>query len=283
MLTPITADRVSEWLPVRDRRGHKGDYGRVLILAGSSGMMGAAVLCARAALRSGAGLVTVSCAPGFFPVIHCAVPEAMCRDRDLTVGELKRYDAVAIGPGLGEGPDTAKILSLVLENCTGPVVADAGALNAAAAFCIPLAGRGKGVILTPHEGEAARLLRIERAEVRARRQEAALALAELCRGCSVLKGAGTLIADCAGNLYENTTGNPGMATAGAGDVLTGIIAAFAAQMARRGEAPAAAAAAGVYIHGLAGDIAAAGFGQYSLMAGDILAALPEALLRTIGR
>lgn len=279
----ITAEMVAGWLPLRDRLSQKGDHGRILIVAGSPGMMGAAVLCAKAALRSGAGLVTLCCDPAMFPVIHCAVPEAMCRDREMEDEELRRFDAIAIGPGMGAGADTARLLTRVLTACEGIVVADADALNAAAAFEIPLRTEGRGLILTPHEGEAARLLQIGRARVSANREEAVRSLSGLCNGCCLLKGADTLIADFSGDVYVNTTGNPGMATAGSGDVLTGIIAAFAGQMRRRGEKPSSAAAAGAFIHGLAGDLAAAGTGQYSLTAGDIVSALPKALLGTLGR
>lgn len=283
MLTPITADRIREWLPARARESHKGDYGRVLIVAGSAGMMGAAVLCAKAALRSGAGLVTVSCDPAYFPVIHCCVPEAMCCSRDLPVEDLRRNDAVAIGPGLRVTDETARLLSLVLDNHTGITVIDADALNAAAAFQLPLKGAGKGIIITPHEGEAARLLRIEPGDVVADREAAVLGLARTNKVCCVLKGADTLVSDPNGELYVNTTGNPGMATAGAGDVLTGVIAAFAAQMKRRDPAVCSSAVAGVFIHGLAGDLACEGLGQYSLIAGDILSAIPRALLDVVGR
>ena len=283
MLIPITADKVSEWLPVRAQEAHKGDYGRVLVAAGSAGMMGAAVLCARAALRSGAGLVTVACDPASFPVIHCGVPEAMCCSRRLTAEDLRRYDAVAIGPGLRVTSETAQLLSLVLENCTGVVVVDADALNAAAAFQIPLKGIGKGIIITPHEGEAARLLHIEPGDVTADREAAAVTLAQAHKVCCVLKGAETLVADPEGILYENTTGNPGMATAGAGDVLTGVIAAFAAQMNRAGLAAFSSAVAGVFIHGLAGDLASESLGQYGLIAGDLVSAIPRALLNVVGR
>ena len=279
MLIPITADRIAPWFPARERKTHKGDYGRILVIAGSAGMMGAAVLCAKAALRSGAGLVTVACDPASFPVIHCGIPEAMCCSRTLTAEDLKRYDTVAIGPGLSVIPETVQLLALVLENHTGIAVVDADALNAAAAFRIPLKGNGTGIIITPHEGEAGRLLRIEPGDVTADREGAAVALARTNTVCCVLKGADTLVADPEGALYVNTTGNPGMATAGAGDVLTGVIAACAAQMNRRGPAVCSSAVAGVFIHGLAGDLAAGSIGQYSLMAGDIVSAIPGALRR----
>jgi NAD(P)H-hydrate epimerase len=246
-------------------------------------MMGAALLCAGAALRSGAGLVTVSCDPSYFPVVHCRIPEVMCRDRNFTEEELKRYDAVAIGPGLGNGSDSAALLTRVLQGCEGVVIADADALNAAASFQIPLSGRGRGVVITPHEGEAARLLGSELAFVTGNRARAVAELAVKNQACCVLKGADTLIADLDGSLYVNTTGNPGMATAGAGDALTGVIAAFAAQR-NRGDLPlGSAAVAGVFIHGLAGDLASEVKGQYGLIAGDIVDAIPLALLKVLGR
>ena len=283
MQMPIQKEQVSGLLPARDRSAHKGDHGRVLIVAGSAGMMGAALLCADAALRSGAGLVTVSCDPSYFTVVHCRIPEAMCRDRSFTAEDLKRYDAVAIGPGLGSSADTASLLARVLEGCEGIVIADADALNAAASFHIPLSGNGRGIVITPHEGEAARLLGSELAFVTGNRVQAAVELAEKNQACCVLKGADTLVADPAGSLYVNTTGNPGMATAGAGDVLTGVIAAFAAMMNRKELPACSSAVAGVFIHGLAGDLAAESKGQYGLIAGDIVDAIPSALLKVVGR
>src|SRR5665647_228229 len=274
----ITNDIIKRLLPIRARQAHKGNFGRVLIIAGSIGMMGAAVLCARAALRSGAGLVTVACDKEFFPVVHHGIPEATCRDLNLDGEELNKYDAIAIGPGLGVSQKTADILYLVLGNYTGPVVLDADALNVIAVnkeLCKEsLCTR----IMTPHEGEAARLLNKTTKQISEHREEAAKAIAIEYSAVCVLKGSGTLIATPGIELYITTTGNPGMATGGSGDVRTGMIVSFAAQFRSDPQKGILhAALAGVYLHGLSGDLASAELGEYGLIAGDIAAYIPYAI------
>ena len=256
----------------RPRASHKGDYGHVLIVAGSKGMAGAAVLNARGALRAGAGLVTVSIAEELFPIIQIAVPEAMCAGRDpetdLSEEKLKKYSSIALGPGIGTSEKATDLVSQLLKKYTGHIVLDADALNIIARMArsdelsasdfpkIP-----PHSIATPHPGEAARLLGVSNEDISENRPAALSALNEKL-GCTIcLKGSGTLVTP----EYINTTGNPGMATGGAGDVLTGVIASLVAQ----GMAPQTAARAGVYIHGLAGDIAVKKFGEYGLTAGDI--------------
>ncbi|MDR3365169.1 MAG: NAD(P)H-hydrate dehydratase, partial [Clostridiales Family XIII bacterium] len=261
------------FLPGRKRGAHKGGFGRVLIVAGSKGMMGAAVLCARAALRTGSGLVTVSCAEKFFPIVQTAAPEATCIGRDieraLSAAALSKYDAVAVGPGLGfelglgsaPGGGNLALLSHILANYEGTLVLDADALNIIAAetdrFHPPFSPR---TILTPHAGEAARLLGLPGADGIEKDREAALhALRHKFGGTIVLKGADTFVTPN----RVNTTGNPGMAAGGSGDVLTGVIVSLAGQ----GFPAETAAAAGVYLHGLAGDIMAGEIGEAGLTAG----------------
>jgi NAD(P)H-hydrate epimerase len=242
-------------------------------------MAGAAALTAGAALRCGAGLVYVSADEELWSVIQTREPCAVCVGRPPGLGG---YDALAAGPGLGTGPASQTLIGLVLRGYRGPLILDADALNI-------IAGRSGAekpiraeTVITPHPGEAARLLGVTAADIQADRRGAASELAKRYGAVAVLKGHGTLVAapppaDGAGQsseIFENTTGNPGMATAGSGDTLTGVITAFAAQ----GMSALDAAVAGVFIHGLAGDLAAAARGEYGLIATDIMNALPDAIL-----
>jgi len=274
----------------RRRDSQKGDFGRVLVIAGSKGMAGAAVLCARGALRAGAGLVTVSVPEELLNIVQTAVPEATCTcricgspdspggssdsffDTLLFPERLAVFDAIAIGPGLGISPASHEIVLYILENYGGKVVLDADALNIIAGSNITL---DTDSIITPHPGEASRLLGMPLDTVQAAREQAAIALSQKFECTAVLKGAGTLVAvtNPATGLYINTTGNPGMATGGSGDVLTGVIAAFAAQ----GLPSLTAARAGVYVHGFAGDLMAAEFGESGLIASDLPFGVAKAL------
>ena len=256
----------------RKRDSQKGDYGRVLIIAGSKGMAGAAILCARGALRAGAGLVTLYVPKELIPTVQAAVPGATCLMKDPMPDELGIYDAVAIGPGLGTGQGARNAVSYVLKYYEGKLVMDADALNIIAGTKTKL---DDDTIITPHPGEAARLLDTSTGVIQARREAAAAFLAEKLGCVSVLKGAGTLVSftDPVLRLYINTTGNPGMATGGSGDVLTGVIAAFMAQ----GMTTLGAARAGVYVHGLAGDFMANEIGENGLTAED----LPDGVARAL--
>ena len=264
---------------IKKRRSdiHKGDCGRVLVVAGSKGMAGAAVLCARGALRSGAGLVTAAISEELFTTLHTAQPEAMCMPRRLSAiseTDMARFDAVAVGPGMGEAEENERIVRYLLKSCKGTLVIDADGLNTVAGKKLLPEVRASeaDIIVTPHMGEAARLLETTTERICAReREETARLLAEVTGGIAVLKGAGTLVAS-GSRTYMNTTGNPGMATGGAGDVLTGLIAGLAAQ----GLAAEDAAKAGVFIHGMAGDIAAEKLSEYGMLAGDIAEAIPSA-------
>ena len=298
----ITADLVQTMIRKRKKEIHKGDCGRILIVAGAEGMMGAAVLACRSALRSGAGLVQLAVPKELFPVAQIAVPEATCRPRSFLPEDLSRYDAVAVGPGLGTDKESVEAVRFILEFYKGPLVLDADALNIIAEpenqLLLLLQVRGGETVITPHIGEARRLLGLaeqadgsenSRSKYFARsgeeRQAMADALAELTGAAVVLKGMGSLVAMDGEKTYTNTTGNPGMATGGSGDVLTGMIAGLWGQKQPDPEGEDGfrrltarqAAVCGVYLHGLAGDLAAEELGEYGLIAGDIAAKIPFAV------
>ena len=277
----ITRQIVQNWLPAREPDAHKGDFGRLLMIAGSRDMMGAAVLACRAAFRSGSGLVAACCDPSLFSDVHAGVPEATCVARDIQ--DLAKYDAAAIGPGLGVTPENhARIIS-VLQGFDGPVVLDADALNCLSQYGIPSPETVRAkLVLTPHAGEAAKLVNALEdlgsaaagaSDIAKNRELFGTLLAEKLNAVTVMKGAGSLVCCPDGSVYENTTGNAGMATGGSGDVLTGMISSFAGQLAAQGvpaaEAAKRAAVCGVYLHGLAGDLAARQWGQAGLMASDL--------------
>lgn len=274
----ITGDLVNTFLQKRERQLHKGNCGTVLEVAGSVGMAGAAVLCGRGALRAGAGLLRICIPESLFSVIHGGLPEATCVPRFRGAEGLERYQAAAIGPGLGADDENAMLIKKILNGFSGTAVLDADALNLLAADETLLGGCRARLILTPHPGEAGRLLSESAAKINADRTGAALRLADKYGAVAVLKGAGTIVATPEGKSYINSTGNPGMATGGSGDVLTGIISSLAGQ----GLAPLEAALAGVYIHGLAGDIGADIVGEHGLMASDIAQFTGIAIQRTIG-
>ncbi|MBR3786546.1 MAG: NAD(P)H-hydrate dehydratase [Firmicutes bacterium] len=269
-------DFVHTVIKKRPRDIHKGDCGRVLLICGSEEMAGAAIFCTKAAIKSGSGLVYTCTDRRIYPVLQISVPEGICKSWDKVKSDLSQYDAVAIGPGLGTGGDTKAMLHAVLSSYDGPVIIDADGLNAVAAEpdlqALIRETRAK-VIMTPHVGEARRLLGGQAADGELSREELAAALMDKYRSIIVMKGAGTIVALSADEAYINTTGNPGMATAGSGDVLTGVIASFAGL----GMAAGDAARAGVFVHGLAGDMAAEHVGEYGLTASDIADYVPFAL------
>ena len=263
----------------RDRTAHKGDFGKVLIFAGSVGMAGAAVLNGRAALKSGAGLVQYLL-PDFdtplLPILQTCVPEATCVKMSLQL-KFSGYSAIAAGSGLGQTVEALTILTDIIDTYTGTLLLDADALNMTA-YNDQLADKVRSanaqIIITPHIGEAKRLLHTTDAiSGDEEREAAALKLAEIYNCTVVLKGAGTLVAAKESgyiNIYQNPTGNPGMATAGSGDSLAGIIASLAGQ----GYSPADAARIGVFIHGKAGDLAAEELGEMGMTASDIISYIP---------
>lgn len=262
----------------RARFAHKGTFGHTLLIAGSYGKMGAAVLAARGALRGGAGLVTVHAPRMGFLVLQTAVPEAMysAGSRAQVWAEvpedLARYDAVGIGPGIGQSPETADAMGKTLTQCIAPVVLDADALNLLAANSAWWHLIRPESILTPHVGEFERLF--GKCANGFERNDLQLRKAVEHKVVIVLKGANTCVALPDGRCWYNSTGNPGMATGGTGDVLTGVLTALLAQ----GYVSSEAALLGVYLHGLAGDLAARETGQEALVAGDVVGFLGKAYL-----
>ncbi|HTQ54672.1 MAG TPA: NAD(P)H-hydrate dehydratase [Bryobacteraceae bacterium] len=261
-------------LAPRARDGHKGTYGHVLAVAGSRGKTGAAAMCGMAALRAGAGLVTVAADESAIPVIAGHAAELMTEPLD--AGRLpalaEKMGVIAIGPGLGTHPDTVAMVRRAFAEFTQPVVADADALNALAGS--DWSGGGKLRVLTPHPGEMARLCGKSNAEILADRITAARTLATARQAVVVLKGERTLVAFPDGRVWINPTGTPAMGTGGTGDILTGFISGFLAQFPRQ---PDVAVAAAVYLHGLAGELGAAAIGEKCLTATDLLRYLPAAL------
>ena len=269
-LSLINEAFVNTSIKKRDKELHKGDCGKVLVIAGSKGMAGAAILSARGALRSGAGLVRVSIPEELFPILQVGVPEATCVSRSLPPERLGEYQAIVIGPGLGDDLSNVPLIHTVLKSNCPAMVLDADGLNLLAgnqALKDAAKHAGERLILTPHPGEAARLLGCSSAEINGNRVGSVCSMTEQFGAVTVLKGAGTLVATPNGKTYINTTGNPGMATGGSGDVLSGIIGALAGQ----GCSCLASAACGVYIHGFAGDIASKALGEYGMIASDIAA------------
>jgi ADP-dependent NAD(P)H-hydrate dehydratase / NAD(P)H-hydrate epimerase len=271
VLRRITEGDLRRALPRRSRTAHKGMHGRVVVLAGGAGMAGAARLAGEAALRAGAGLVTLATWPAHAAALAAARPELICigvEEPSALTGLVAAADVVAVGPGLGRTAWAAGLLAAAFA-ADKPLIVDADALNALAGA--PVA-RGRWC-LTPHPGEAARLLGSDADAVQRDRLAAVRALATRFGAVAVLKGAGTLIADADQPPYICERGNSGMATAGMGDVLTGVIAAIAAQQPDPSAALGMAAAVGVLVHASAGDLAARG-GERGLLATDLIAQLP---------
>lgn len=250
-------------------------------------MTGAASLCGEAALRAGAGLVTVAVPETLHNIMEAKLTEVMTFPLpDAGNGTLAREagqriislledkDVLAIGPGLSTGVETVAVVKELLTSLQIPCVLDADALNALAGDMEVLGKVRAPVVITPHPGEMARLMGTTIREIQKDRLGVAVSAAAAWNSVVLLKGAGTIIATPEGAAYINPTGNPGMATAGSGDVLTGVVSAFIAQDMEASRA----AAAGAYIHGLAGDLAARRKGMMSLIAGDIVEGLPEATL-----
>jgi NAD(P)H-hydrate epimerase len=283
----------SEFAPFAKRRkadGNKGDYGHALIVAGSVGKSGAAVLASWAALRTGAGLVTVATPEPVLPIVAAHTPEIMTEPlaatesgtvslRCLEYGKfeaiLKGKRAFAIGPGLTTQDETQQFIRAVVAKRTSlPILLDADGLNAFAGRAQELRGLEGSIALTPHPGEMARLTGLKTAEVQARRMQLALESAAAWNAHVVLKGHNTITASPSGTAFVNSTGNPGMGTGGTGDVLTGMVAALTAQFGT--DHWERVLAFGVYLHGLAGDIAYADYGEAPLLASDLIRAIPRA-------
>ena len=287
----LTRERMREIVPVRAADSHKGDFGRVLVVAGSLGRSGAAHLAAIGALRSGAGLVTIATPKSCLPIVAAMAPEYMTEGLEETAAGTIDYaaldrvlefkaDVIAVGPGLGQSPGTAAFVQGLVERAGVPLVIDADALNAFAGDPDRLTGRdGVDVVITPHPGEMARLLNTTIEAVQHDRLRHATEFAAHHRVHVVLKGHRTIIAGPDNRAFINLTGNSGMATGGTGDLLTGMIAAWFGQLL---DAEAACKLA-VYLHGTAGDLAEADEGDVALVAGDLAARLGDAILELTAR
>lgn len=266
-------------LPRRARDTHKGDYGKILLLCGSRGFTGAAALAARGALRTGAGLVYLAVPESIYAIeavkltepVVMPLPEEdgmLCAASLAKIGELlPKMDAVLFGSGSGIGPGTEKVLEFLLKNAECPLILDADGITLAARHKDILRDRLAPTILTPHDGEFARLKPID-----APRLDQTMAMARELGAVVLRKGHRTLITDGT-ECWENQTGNPGMATGGSGDVLSGIILSLLGQ----GLQPLQAAAAGAWLHGAAGDLAAEKLGEYGMLPGDLVEELPRLL------
>jgi NAD(P)H-hydrate epimerase len=282
----LDAAGVGAFLPVRKPGAHKGSFGHAGIIAGSSGKTGAAAMAALGALRSGAGLVSVAVPEGLNAVLEAKLLEAMTfpvaetpshafskAATESLIEFASAKTAVAIGPGIGSEPETVGLVHDLVAQIKQPLVIDADGINALAGYTHILRRAQAPVILTPHPGEMARLLGIRAADVQKDRLGVAGRFAREFNVHVVLKGAGTVVAGPDGSLAVNPTGNPGMATGGTGDVLTGMTVGFLAQ----GVAPLEAASLAAFLHGMAGDIAAARQGEIGMIARDLIDAIPQAI------
>ncbi len=282
----IDTKLIRKHFAVRPAESHKGSFGHALMIGGSAGMSGAIIMSSYAALRTGAGLVTAAVPESLLNLVDGAILEVMGRPLDETKDAAISAEALpaienllgtssvcAIGPGMSGYPEANAILRFVLENAGIPVIIDADGINALKGDAGILKKRQIPVVITPHPGEMARLTGLSVEEIQQNRMKIARDFAVEWGITIVLKGNKTVVASPSGSLYINPSGNPGMATAGSGDVLTGIITGLIAQ----GLKPEDAAVAGVYLHGLAGDRASLHTGQRGLVAGDIIQALPDTL------
>jgi len=272
-------------LAARRPDAHKGDFGHVLVVAGSPGMTGAGCMAARSAQMAGAGLVTLALPASLNLVAEVKLTSAMSMPLPEAEGgtlgmeavrsllqAADRFDVAAIGPGLGRAPGTQEMVRTLLEEMTLPMVVDADGLNAIAARTELLKQRSAPTVLTPHPGEMMRLCGLDSVQqVQSSRRELAVRFAAEHSVLLVLKGHRTIVTD-GDRLYVNSTGNAGMATGGTGDVLTGLVAGLLCQ----GLDPFGAAQLAVYVHGLAGDMAAQAKGQLSMTAEDVMACVPQA-------
>jgi NAD(P)H-hydrate epimerase len=287
----VNEPQIVEQIPLLPRRqadSHKGDFGRVLIVAGSRGMSGAASLSGLGALRGGAGLVRVatpqevSTAVAAYEPSYLTYPLPEDSDGRITAAALpelleliKTNDVLALGPGIGQSLILSQTVTSLLATLQKPTILDADGINALRGRSEPIDALGPRAILTPHPGEFARLLGTDIETVQAHRSEVAVEFSRRHHNVTVLKGHRTIVTD-GDHVYVNRTGNPGMATGGSGDVLTGLVAALVAQGMRTFDA----AVLGTYLHGLAGDLAARELGYTALIASDLVRFLPAAI-RTV--
>ncbi len=291
-LNVLTPSEVFSMLPKRPPDTHKGTCGKLLVIAGSVGMTGAATLTSLSALKAGCGMVILGCPTSLNDIFEIKMTEVMTKPlpevrskrvlAKRSLGEIRQLlkwaDTLALGPGLGQHFETVELVQRLVSTLKHPVVIDADGLNALAKNVDILKNRKTPTIITPHIGELSRLVGLPIEEIETDRIEIARKTASDFGVILVLKGAPTVIAEPGGEVWINPTGNDGMATAGCGDVLTGIIASFLTQ----GMRPLEAAICGVYIHGLAGDLAAYDRGQFGSIAGDIMEMVPEAIIEMQG-
>ena len=270
---------VKEQLPKIEADFHKYDRGRLLLVCGAYGMAGACIMAARAALRTGCGFIDLAIPASIYPMVTQAVPEAVCTVYDETDASsmeealkkaVDKADAVAVGSGLGALRDT--VCPIVLKLCDEPLLIDADGLNYLSS-CKEITLNSPDLVLTPHEGEAARLFHTEASNIRQARQESAEVLAKVFHASVLLKGLSTVVAREGEESFVNSTGNAGLARAGSGDVLTGIIGSLMAQ----GMKGFYAAACGAFLHGLAGDRGCEKIGLRSLLPTDVIELIPEVL------
>lgn len=277
---------------IRKRKGdtNKRDFGHVFVVAGSIGMTGAAYLTSKAAMLSGSGLVTCGIPKSLNEIMEVKLTEAMTlplsETKDISISTKaekkilkfsKRTDVLAVGPGISRNKDTQKLIRNLLKKVNKPIVLDADGIISLVNYSDLLNNRKYPTVLTPHPGEFSRLISKDIDTIKAIRSKIASNFARKYKVVLVLKGNKTVVAGPKGETYVNATGNSGMSTAGTGDVLTGMIASFIGQ----GIDAYSAAVIGVYIHGLAGDLAAKEKGQFSLIASDLLKQLPKAIKDTI--
>ncbi len=289
----IDENRVKKIIKPKKRDSHKGDNGKLLLIAGSKGMAGASVLAGKAALKSGIGLLKMAVPQSINDIVQISVPEAVC----LPLGDTDTYKlnktyikeildaakectAVAVGPGIGRSQDFSKALEIMIKELKGPLIIDADAINAIGSRADRFFSEiGGDRIITPHPGEMSRLTGLSIQDINQNRVNIAREYSEKWGIIVVLKGARTVVASPDGDVYINITGNPGMATGGSGDVLTGILSSLAAQNI---EAKAAAIAS-VFVHGKAGDFVAAQTGEHGLTTSDLINGVGISIKSIIGR
>ncbi len=288
-LNLITPVEVAPFFGPRPAASNKGNFGHVLVVGGSLGKAGAAAMAGMAVLRSGAGLATLAVPKSILPTVAGFHPEVMTealaetKAGSISLRAMRALEelaqsmtVLAIGPGISRVPETSKLVRALIKKQVLPTVLDADGLNAFAGHTAELSGKGRSLTITPHPGEMARLLGSTVAAVQRDRINVARKFARAHQVIVVLKGHRTLVADPSGEIWVNATGNPGMATGGTGDILTGMVAGLMAQNPKRALE---AVIAAVHLHGLAGDVAREQMGEHSLVATDLLRALPEAFRR----
>ena len=288
--TLIDEKIVQRFIPWRVQNMHKGGFGRILIIAGSTGMTGAAALSATSALRAGAGLVYLAIPEGLNPILEEKCTETITipvhqtdegsisiKAYDRIMKKISEVDAVAIGPGMSQNAETQKLIRKVIENAAVPLLIDADGINALQGNTEIIKKRRKATILTPHPGEMARLINSSARTVDENRLEVANRFTSEWGVILVLKGVPTIISKDDGTYWLNNCANSGLATGGSGDVLSGLIIGFLGQK----TTPLAAAVSGVYIHSLAGEILRENIGEHSMIAGDILNTIPQAIQQVL--